>query len=138
MAAENGKPLSNVFNLRGERLDTQAMKPKRQRDIGHTPRPASIGFDAATGTFTNIDAQCALDFTLAYPDVHLDAEIKRAAIWILSNPAKAPTGNYARFLASWLSGSQDKIGIVQPGRHFPPRNQTEQRRNFIDGLMGRL
>lgn len=93
--------------------------------------PELIGFDDATGSFTNIDAMDAMDFKAAYPSVNLDAEVKRAAIWILSNPAKRPTSNFARFLASWFSRSQNKFDIAKSTGQKQPTNFYEQRLAFI-------
>ncbi len=44
----------------------------------------------------------------AYPCVDLDAAIKRASAWCLSNPGKRPKRNFTKFLNGW-------IGRVRPG-----------------------
>jgi hypothetical protein len=114
-----------------------SLEPSVANAAKKSTKPEKIGFDKELGTFTNIDEQCAMDFALAYPDVHLDAEVRRAAIWVKANPLTAPKSNFARFLASWLSRSQNKIDLAKATGQKAPVNFTDQRRNFIDGLTGR-
>jgi hypothetical protein len=43
----------------------------------------------------------------AYPAVDVEAEIRKAAIWIQSNPTNKKS-NYARFLSNWMNRTQDR------------------------------
>jgi hypothetical protein len=47
----------------------------------------------------------------AYPALSLDAELARAAAWLIANP-KNRKSNYARFLTGWLSRAQDRAPRV--------------------------
>jgi hypothetical protein len=47
----------------------------------------------------------------AYPALSLDAELARAAAWLIANP-KNKKSNYARFLTGWLSRAQDRAPRV--------------------------
>jgi hypothetical protein len=75
------------------------------KDIKEEGAAKKIGFDFATCQFTNLDA-FALEFKRAYPSIqNLDAEISRAAIWIVANPSKRPK-LHGRFLTAWLTRAE--------------------------------
>ena len=65
-----------------------------------------VVFDAATASFRVPDLLTE-QWTKAYPAVHLDIELSRAATWLVANP-KNVKSNYARFLTNWLTKAQDK------------------------------
>lgn len=121
--------------LTGEQVHDQRKGKRSTKE-----KSAQIGFDLPTSTFTNLDAIAAMDFKAAYPTVDLDAEINRAAIWLIANPAKRPISNFARFLTSWLSRSQARLdqarlqGITQVTK---PVNFYEQRKSFLGALTGK-
>lgn len=55
----------------------------------------------------------------AYGAVDIEAELRKAAAWIVSNPTLAPRKDYGRFLNSWMSKTQDRSAI----RSIPTRNE---------------
>jgi hypothetical protein len=98
-----------------------------------------VGFDLMTGQFTNLEQQ-AMDLRAAYPSVSLDAEVNRAAIWIVANPAKRPVKNFGRFLASWLGRAQERIDMEKRAGIVPQArggNYTEQKAAFVNELTGK-
>lgn len=100
------------------------------------PKLAPIGFELETGKFTNIEQQ-AMDLKAGYPGIDLDASVNRAAIWIVANPTKRPTSNYGRFLTSWLGRDQKRLEIALATGQAPPKNFTDQKRDFINALTGK-
>ena len=62
---------------------------------------------ADDGKWTGIPDALLATWKQAYPALSLDAELSKAAAWILANPRNKKS-NYARFLTNWLSRSQDK------------------------------
>jgi hypothetical protein len=71
----------------------------------------------------------------AYPALSLDAELSKAAAWIIANP-KNKKSNYARFLTNWLTRAQDKAPAQRTGQ---PRGQSwsEKNEEVIAQLTGR-
>lgn len=55
----------------------------------------------------------------AYGSVDIDAELKKAAAWIVSNPHLAPAKQVGRFLNTWLSRTQNTLSI----RSIPTRSE---------------
>lgn len=73
------------------------------------------------GRFTGITEAQMEAWEAAYPGVDIEAEIKRAAAWSISNPAGAPKSEFGRYLNSWLSREQNKAAI----RSIPATRPTE-------------
>lgn len=67
---------------------------------------AKIALDAE-GIWRNVSQDQLKLWHNAYPAINVPEELHRAAAWIVANP-KNKKSNYARFLANWLSRSQDK------------------------------
>lgn len=57
----------------------------------------------------------------AYPAVDIDAELKRMAAWIVSNPMMAPKSQVGRFVNTWLTKSQNQASL----RSIPTERRTE-------------
>jgi hypothetical protein len=76
-----------------------------------------IVFDG-TG-FQNLNGYLAT-WESAYPAINVQAEVTKAAAWLISNP-KNKKSNYARFLNNWLSSAQDKA----PRIPVNPKQETE-------------
>jgi uncharacterized protein YgbK (DUF1537 family) len=47
----------------------------------------------------------------AFPAVDIDAELKKMAAWIVSNPMMAPKSQIGRFVNSWLTKSQNQASL---------------------------
>jgi hypothetical protein len=74
-----------------------------------------VGFDPTTHSFTGISMGDAYALKTAYPNVYLDAEVKRAAMWLASRPGDVPAkGQCARFLVQWLARAQ--ADLERPSR----------------------
>lgn len=63
-----------------------------------------IVFDGSS--FQNLNGQLKV-WKEAYPAIDVEAEIKKAAAWLMANP-KNKKSQYARFLNNWFSRAQDK------------------------------
>lgn len=46
----------------------------------------------------------------AFPACDIDRELAGMSVWLTSNPKKSRKSNYARFITTWLSRSQDRGG----------------------------
>lgn len=89
----------------------------------------------ADGRWTDIPDRLVATWKEAYPALSLDAELSKAAAWIIANP-KNKKSNYARFLTNWLSRAQDKAPSVRRGES-PPRNFQDRNDATIAALTGR-
>src|SRR5678816_872478 len=63
------------------------------------------------GKWVGITEQQILAWREAYGMVDIDAELKKAAAWIVSNPHLAPKAQLGRFLNSWFAKHQDRASI---------------------------
>jgi hypothetical protein len=73
-----------------------------------TPVTAPVAFDLKTGEFTGISAYKAMALKELCPSLSLDAEMNRAALWLLCNPTRRPDGALAlfTFLVKRLTAAQ--------------------------------
>lgn len=79
-----------------------------------------VVFDAETGKWS-IPAVLHTQWQGAYPALSLEAELSKAAAWLIANP-KNRKSNYARFLVGWFTRSQDRaprINGAVPGKSDP-------------------
>ena len=54
----------------------------------------------------------------AYGAVDIEAELRKASAWIVSNPHLAPKNQYGRFINTWLARTQNQSSI----RSIPTRS----------------
>jgi hypothetical protein len=80
--------------------------------------------ELVNGKWEGITAQTLEAWSLAYPAVEIQAELNKAAAWIISNPTMAPRTQFSRFLLTWFSRTQDRSAI----RSIPTRNEPEARK----------
>ena len=57
----------------------------------------------------------------AYGAVDIEAELRKASAWIVSNPHLAPKNQYGRFINTWLARTQNQSSI----RSIPTRNDPQ-------------
>lgn len=86
----------------------------------------------AAGRWDAIPERLLATWKEAYPALSLDAELSKAAAWIIANP-KNKKSNYARFLTNWLTRAQDKA----PAQRAPMRDWHDERAETIAALTGR-
>lgn len=105
--------------------------PKEEDADASSAPSRKIALDA-DGNWTGISTAQRSTWSTAYPALSLDAELAKAAAWILANP-KNKKSNYARFLTNWLSRAQDRARptTAPAQRGFDPlayvnRNRTKQ------------
>ncbi len=72
-----------------------------------------ISIDAG-GEWRHIPDHLMAAWKKAYPAIDVQAELAKAAAWIISNPRNSKK-NYSRFLTNWLSREQDRAPRVRPG-----------------------
>lgn len=61
---------------------------------------------SADGVWQSVSEVQMAAWLKAYPALSLEAELSKAAAWVLANP-KNKKSNYARFLTNWFSRAQD-------------------------------
>lgn len=69
------------------------------------PLPPKIEFKDKE--FKNISAEDKEKWSKAYPALNINQELLKMEVWVIANP-KNRKSNWRRFIANWLSGSQDK------------------------------
>jgi hypothetical protein len=77
--------------------------------------------ELVNGKFVGVSADQMEAWKAAYPGVDIDAEMRRAAAWCVSNPAAAPKSDYARYINSWLGREQNRLAL----RSIPVDRKTE-------------
>lgn len=86
----------------------------------------------AEGRWDGIPDRLMATWNEAYPALSLDAELSKAAAWIIANP-KNKKSNYARFLTNWLARAQDRA----PAHRVPTKNWHDVNAETIAALTGR-
>ena len=74
--------------------------------LGKKPKINLVG-----GRWTGITQEQMESWSAAYGAVDLEAELKRAAAWCVSNPSIAPKSQMARFLNTWLTKEQNRRSL---------------------------
>jgi hypothetical protein len=79
------------------------------------------------GKWTGISEEQRAAWSEAYGALDLDAELKRAAAWCVSNPHLAPKSQMGRFLNTWFARGQNTASL----RSIPPAERpTEVKRKL--------
>ena len=100
------------------RTDTEA-DTETEEESKKEAATEKITFDFSSGGFSGITPQKAALWKEAFPAVAIEAETKRAAIWLMENP-KNKKSNYGKFLSGWFSRTQDRAPKAEP---FKQRNK---------------
>lgn len=62
----------------------------------------------------------------ANPGIDIDAELKKMAAWIVSNPMMAPKSQLGRFVNSWLAREQNRLAIRSiPAQQKPTEHKMK-------------
>jgi uncharacterized protein YdaU (DUF1376 family) len=100
---------------------TVNLKPKDSGTSNAVTPNAKIAL-GDDGAWTGIPDALMATWKQAYPALSLDAELSKAAAWIIANP-KNKKSNYARFLTNWLTRAQDHAPRTHSGQAAQqPRN----------------
>lgn len=83
------------------------------------PRNEKSAVKFENGQWTGITKEQMSAWSSAYPAVDIEQELRLAAAHILSNPAKRPASDFARFLNSWIKRTQTHLSI----RSIPMRSE---------------
>ena len=87
-----------VRRVLDEALDARGFKAKTK-----------LGF--VNGRWTGVTEEQLEAWKAAYGAVDIEAELKKAAAWIVSNPHLAPKNQHGRFLNTWLSRTQNQKSL---------------------------
>ena len=99
--------LANASTLQAKATTEERRVETEDSSVSHE----KIVFDGSS--FKNINGH--LDIWMkAYPAINVEAEIAKAAAWIVANP-KNTKKQWGRFLNGWLSRAQDKAPRVASG-----------------------
>lgn len=86
---------------------------------------ASLGkkpkIDLVHGKWVGITEEQKEAWGAAYGALDLDAELKKAAAWCVSNPHLSPKSQFGRFLNTWLAKGQNAASL----RSIPTERATE-------------
>lgn len=63
------------------------------------------------GRWTGITEEQMTAWSEAFPAVEIDAELKKMAAWIVSNPMLAPKNQIGRFVNTWLTKVQNQKSL---------------------------
>lgn len=136
-SGQDDKPVTSQ-KRHGDAVDTEADTDTEQikEAIASSAPSRKIALDA-DGNWTGISTAQRSTWETAYPALSLDAELAKAAAWILANP-KNKKSNYARYLTNWLSRAQDSArpSAAPAQRGFDPlayinRNRTKPRESHV-------
>lgn len=83
--------------------------------IGKKPKISLVN-----GKWVGISQEQKETWSAAYGSVDIEAELKNAAAWVVSNPEKAPSQQVGRFLNTWLSRCQQRSAI----RSIPTKSEV--------------
>ena len=107
--------------------DTKDHEEEEQRDArkpteaaGSKQVAASKRIRLVDGSWQGITEADRTSWQAAYPAVDIDRQLAAMLVWLGANPAKAPKSNYARFIASWMSRSQDRGGDTASNKPQQP------------------
>jgi hypothetical protein len=92
-----------------------------REEIRSLGKKNKLGFEF--GKWTGITEEQMEAWKAAYGMVDIEAELKRAAAWIVSNPHLAPKTQLGRFLNTWFAKGQDRASI-----RSIPTSQAEERK----------
>ena len=96
---------SHAVTVTSQRDHREEKSREEKKDLKPIASTEKISLDAA-GKWQGIPENLATTWHEACPAVNVQAELAKAAAWIIANP-KNKKSNYARFLTSWLTRAQD-------------------------------
>ncbi|EQD73873.1 hypothetical protein B1A_04736 [mine drainage metagenome] len=106
------------------------LESETQSDPTPSQRKSTPGvtFDQDAGKFVIHDQRLNTLWRQAYPAINIEAELNRAAVWLIANP-KNKKSNYARFIGSWFSKAQDRA----PAIGKTARTENFENRVYVGG-----
>lgn len=92
---------------RGEKKEEAIASSAPRRKRREAAEQKKILFDFDLGQWDGIEEIDASAWEEAYPAIHVETELCRAAEWVKANPANRKS-NWRRFLTNWFSRAQDR------------------------------
>lgn len=97
----------NVTVTSGNAIDLDSELELKKKKKAAMRKPF---FNSEINQWENVtDEMCNL-WERAYPACDIERELTKMAVWLLSNPKKAPKSSYQRFITGWLNRTQDHGG----------------------------
>jgi uncharacterized protein YdaU (DUF1376 family) len=131
---ENPKEPSRFFGEpTGNPDETGSQTNRKPLTVNRKPKKIDVSGDAKAvapnakialgddGAWIGIPDALMATWKQAYPALSLDAELSKAAAWIIANPTNKKS-NYARFLTNWMTRSQDRA----PRSNTPSQSRQER------------
>ena len=91
--------------------------------LGRKPK-----IDLVAGKWVGITEEQKEAWSAAYGALDLEAELKKAAAWCVSNPHLSPKNQMGRFLNSWLAKGQNAASL----RSIPVDRATEVKQRLCE------
>jgi len=107
----NAMPLETETETETETEIKNVIKEKKERvksDNGYI-------YNEETGDWDSIPDKDYLYWKRMFPEIDLQEQFKKMAVWIHGNPDKAPKRNYKRFITNWLNRSYKKTEVLENG-----------------------
>ena len=83
-------------------MDEELARLKARKD-----RKDPISLDMTTGSWAGVTDQDMARWSQMFPGVNVQAELKRAALWVLGHPARAKV-RWTAFLMRWLTRAMER------------------------------
>jgi len=109
---------------RWAKLEEIVRRVVREELAGITKKPKLA---IVNGRWTGITEDQLSAWKEAFPAVDVDAELKKMAAWIVSNPALAPKSQVGRFVNSWLTKSQNQASLRSIPLERPRQTEVKQK-----------
>jgi hypothetical protein len=96
-------------------------------------KTAKITFNPVSGRFAHLDEEFLERLRKAFPRANVEAEVKKAELWLYANSAKRKK-NYERFLINWMSRAENQRAENLNGGSL---NANTERKGGSSGKNGR-
>ena len=109
-----------------EEYIAQSAPPLRNRN-------ENLFFNSETLAFEGISLEDRKDWSVLYPNVDLDLELKKATEWLKSNPSKSNKKLWRKFLTGWFARTNDHLENKKAFKDTFKQSSTDRRTKNMDG-----
>ena len=95
----DGNAIQSQSQSQSQNNATDSLAPRSKR----ARRQASNILWSADDGWTGITDADLVEWTLAYPTMHIDTMLQRMHLWLKRNPRKANKSDWHRFIVGWLN-----------------------------------
>jgi hypothetical protein len=82
-----------------------------KEEIAALGKKSKLKLELVNGRWVGISEEQMSAWSEAFPGVEIDAELKKMAAWVVSNPMMAPKSQLGRFVNSWLTKTQNQASL---------------------------